>query len=73
MKSPQAASRFCPVVKQAISAGLTKANIVLGYSDPTPSFALICPWICSLDERVDDELALNQLLWLEELEKPTPC
>ena len=87
LKSPRAASRFCPIVKQAISAGLTKANIVLGYSDSTPTFALICPcgegephpatigdesWICSLDEGVGDELAPNQLLWLEELEKPTP-
>ena len=87
LKLPQTASRFCPVVKQAISAGLTKANIVLGYSHSKPSFALICPcgegephpatigdgsWICSLDEGVGDELAPNQSLWLEELQKPTP-
>ena len=81
LKSQQAASKCCPVVKQVISAGLRKANIVLGYTNSTPSFALLCPceegdphpatigdgcWICSLDEGVGDELTPNQLLWLAE-------
>ena len=81
LNSQEAASKFCPVIKQAVSAGLRKANIILGYTNSTPSFALLCPceegdphpatigegsWICSLDEDIGDELAPNQLLWLKE-------
>ena len=79
LKSQPAVSKCCPVIKQAISAGLRKANTVLGYSNST--FALLCPcengdphsatfgdgcWICSLNEGVSDELTPNQLLWLAE-------
>ena len=80
IKSHESASKFCPVIKQAISAGLRKANIVLGYTNSTPSFALLCPcgegdphpatigdggWICSLDEDVGEEFTPNQQLWLK--------
>ena len=78
IKSHESASKFCPVIKQAISAGLRKANIVLGYTNSTPSFALLCPcgegdphpatvgdggWICSLDEDIGKEFTPNQQLW----------
>ena len=78
IKSHKSASKFCPVIKQAISAGLRKANIVLGYTNSTPSFALLCPcgegdphpatigdggWICSLDEDIGKEFTPNQQLW----------
>ena len=81
LKSQEAVSKCCPTIKQAISAGLRKANIVLGYTSSTPSFALLCPceegdahpatigdgcWICSIDEGVGDKLIPNQLLWLSE-------
>ena len=81
IKSQESASKFCPIIKQAISAGLRKANIVLGYTNSTPSFALLCPcgegdphpatigdggWICSLDDDVGKEFSPNQELWLKE-------
>jgi hypothetical protein len=81
LKSQESAAKFCPVIKQAISAGLRKANIVLGYTNSTPSFALLCPcgegdphpatigdggWICSLDEDVGEDITPNQQLWLKE-------
>jgi hypothetical protein len=81
VKSEDDAASFCPVIKQALSAGLRKANIVLGYTNSTPSFALLCPcgegdphpatigdklWICSSDVEVGEMLAPNQLLWLKE-------
>ena len=81
LKSQEAVSKCCPAIKQAISAGLRKANIVLGYTSSTPSFALLCPceegdahpatigdrcWTCSIDEGVGDKLTPNQLLWLSE-------
>ena len=53
LKSQQAASKFCPVIKQAISAGLRKANIVLGYTNSTPSFALLCP--CEEEDREEGD------------------
>ena len=80
LKSHEDALNFCPVVKQAISAGLRKANVILGYTDSIPSFALLCPcgegdphhatigdrtYICSLDEEVGEVLAQNQKLWFE--------
>ena len=80
VKSHEDALEFCPIVKQAISAGLRKANVILGYTNSTPSFALLCPcgegdphhatignksYICSLDEDIGDVLAQNQKLWLE--------
>ena len=80
LKSEEDALSFCPVIKQALSAGLRKANLILGYTNSTPSFALLCPcgegdphpatigdklWICSSDEDVGNKLAPNQLLWLK--------
>ena len=69
-------------IKQVIiSAGLRKAKIVLGYTNSTPSFALLCPcgegdphpatirdggWICSLDEDYGKKFTPNQQLWLNE-------
>ena len=81
LKSQLVASKFCPIIRQAISSGLRKANLVLGYTNSTPSFALLCPcgegdphpatigdgcWICSLDKGIGEELAPNQKLWLKE-------
>ena len=81
VKSEEDPSNFCPVIKQALSAGLRKANLVLGYTNSTPSFALLCPcdkgdphpatfgdklWICSSDDEVGEKLVPNQLLWLKE-------
>ena len=71
----------CTTIKHAISAGLNKANITLGYTNSTPSFAFQCPcgtgephpatigdgfWICCLDEEFGDEFLPNQLIWLED-------
>ena len=76
--STQSASKLCPTIKDAIITGLRKANIALGYTDSTPSFALLCPcgegdphpatigdgmWKCSLNSRVGKELSPNQLFW----------
>ena len=75
---------FCTIIKQALSAGLRKANIALGYTNSTPSFALLCPcgngeshpakigktsWICTLDEGVGRKLSLRQSFWLEQESK----
>ena len=80
VKSEEDPSNFCPVIKQALSAGLRKANLILGYTNSTPSFALLCPcgegdphpatfgdklWICSSDDDVGEKLVPNQLLWLK--------
>ena len=79
--SKQSASKVCATIKRAISAGLNKANITLGYTNSTPSFAFQCPcgtgephpatigdgfWICCLDEEFGDEFLPNQLIWLED-------
>ena len=67
-------------VKNSITAGLRKANITLGYTNSTPSFAFLCPcgvgephpatigdefWICTADEDVGEEFSPNQTIWLE--------
>ena len=72
---------FCSSIKRAISAGLQKANLTLGYTNSTPSFALLCPcgvgeahpakigkksWICSLNEVKGNRFSPNQLVWLDE-------
>ena len=79
--SPQTASKLCPAITHAISTGLRKANLALGYTNSTPSFALLCPcgkgdphpatigdglWICTLDVRVGKEFAPNQMFWSTE-------
>ena len=81
VKSEEDPSNFCPVIKQALIAGLRKATLVLGYTDSTPSLVLLCPcgagdshpatfgdklWICSLDKGVGEKLSSNQLFWLKE-------
>ena len=86
--STEAATKLCSTIKHAISSGLRKANITLGYTNSTPSFALFCPcgkgdphhasfgdglWICSLNSRVGQEFATNQLLWTTEDSTSKEC
>ena len=74
-------SGFCSTIKQAISAGLRKANLTLGYTNSTPSFAFLCPcgvgephpakigkksWICTLDREMGKTFSQNQRMWLED-------
>ena len=81
VSSTQAASKLCPAITRAIATGLRKANLVLGYTISTPSFALLCPcgkgdphpatigdeaWICTLDAGVGKEFAPNQMFWATE-------
>ena len=81
VSSTQAASKLCPAITRAITTGLRKANLALGYTNSTPSFALLCPcgkgdphpatigdesWICTLDAGVGKEFAPNQLFWATE-------
>ena len=88
VSSVQTASKLCPAIKDAISTGLRKANLVLGYTNSTPSFALLCPcgkgdahpatigdgsWICSLDVGVGEDFAPNQLFWATESGSSQPC
>ena len=80
--SKSAACKVCLTIKHAITAGLNKANVALGYTNSTPSFAFLCPcgagephpatigdgfWICTLDEGEGDEFSPNQQLWLEDI------
>lgn len=73
--SKESPSKICCSIKQAIITCLQKANITLGYSNSTPSFALIYPcckrgphlasfgdecWICSFDEGKGGELSPNR-------------
>ena len=79
--SKDVAGKLCSWIKQAITTGLTKANIILGYTNSTPSFAFLCPcgaaelhhatigegfWICSLDEGNGGEFCPGQMFWTEE-------
>ena len=79
--SKSAVCKVCLTIKCAITAGLNKANVALGYTNSTPSFAFLCPcgagephpatigdgfWICTLDEGKGDEFSLNQMLRLKE-------
>ena len=81
VRSSQVASKLCPTIKLAITTGLRKANIALGYTNSTPSFAFLCPcgkgdphpatigdgcWICSLDSRVGEQFISSQLFWTTE-------
>ena len=83
-----AASKLCPTIKGAITTGLRKANLTLGYTNSTPSFALLCPcgegdphsaaigdelWICTLNSRVGKEFATNQLVWTTEDSTSEKC
>ena len=86
--STKAASKLCPTIKGAITNGLRKANLTLGYTNSTPSFALLCPcgegdphpatigdelWICTLNSRVGREFATNQLFWTIEDSTSEKC
>ena len=77
--SKLAATKVCSAVKGALTVGLCKANVTLGYTDSMPSFALLCPcgagephpatigdgfWICTADEAVGEEFSPNQLTWV---------
>ena len=78
--SKLAATKVCSAVKCAITVGLRKVNVTLGYTtDSMPSFALLCPcgagephpatigdgfWICTADEAVGEEFSPNQLTWV---------
>ena len=70
----------CTTIKEALFAGLRKANITLGYTNSTPSFALLCPcgsgdphpakigktsWICTLDEGVGQRFLSKHLFWTQ--------
>ena len=71
---------LCTTIKEALFAGLRKANITLGYTNSTPSFALLCPcgsgdphpakigktsWICTLDEGVGQRFLSKHLFWTQ--------
>jgi hypothetical protein len=81
--SEDAEYKVCSIIKRAITAGLQKANVALGYTNSTPSFSFLCPcgagephpatigdgfWICTLDQGVGKKFSPNQLFWLD---KPT--
>ena len=78
--SNTAACKVCPIIKRAITAGLQKSNVALGYTSLMPYFAFLCPcgtgephsatigdgfWICTIDEGEGDTFSPNQLLWLD--------
>ena len=86
--STKAASKLCPTIKGAITTGLRKANLTLGYTNSTPSLALLCPcgegdphpatigdelWICTLNRRVGKEFAASQLFWITEENTSEKC
>ena len=88
ISSAPVASKLCSTIKGAISTGLRKANLVLGYTNSTPSFALLCPcgkgdahpatigdgcWICSLDVGVGKEFDATQLFWTVEDSPSEDC
>ena len=81
LKIEESSASICCSIKQAITTGLQRANVILGYTNSTPSFALLCPcgeggphhasfgdrhWICSVDEGEGSKLTPNQLIWLED-------
>ena len=76
----QPSPNLCMIIKEALFAGLRKANIILGYTNSTPSFALLCPcgsgdphpakigktsWICTLDEGVGQRFLSKHLFWTQ--------
>ena len=76
--SSKVCSKFCSFVHQAILSGIKKAVLTLGYSNCTPSPALLCPcgigalhiatfceglWICSTDTNKFGPLTSNHLMW----------
>ena len=79
--SEQPEAGFCSSIKRAISAGLQKANLTLGYTNSTPSFAFLCScgegephpakigkksWICTLNEEMGKKFSPGHLMWLDE-------
>jgi hypothetical protein len=73
------AGELCAIVRHAIFAGLVKANLTLGYTDCTPSPAILCPcnggsphvatwgkgasWICKRDSQKYGDLTPRHLMW----------
>ena len=79
--SEQPDAGFCSSIKRAIAAGLQKANLTLGYTNSTPSFAFLCPcgvgephpakigkksWICTLNKAKGKNFSPSQIVWLDE-------
>ena len=79
--SEQPDTGLCSSIKRAITAGLQKANLTLGYTNSTPSFAFLCScgvgephpamigkksWICTIDEAKGKKFSPNQMVWLDE-------
>ena len=80
------AGELCMIVRQAIFTGLKKAHLTLGYSDCTPSPAVLCPcgegsvhiatvgkgfWICKEDPNTYGDLTARQLVWEESKSRPS--
>ena len=80
------AGELCKIVRRAIFAGLKKAHLTLGYSDCTPSPAVLCPcgegsvhiatvgkgfWICKEDPNTYGDLTARQLVWEESKSRQT--
>ena len=79
--SEQPDAGFCSAIKRAITAGLQKANLILGYPSSTPSLAFLCPcgvgephpakigkksWICTLNKAKGKKFSPSQMVWLDE-------
>ena len=79
--SEQPDAGFCSSIKRAIVAGLQKANLTLGYTKSTPSFAFLCPcgvgephpakigkksWICTVNKAKGKKFSPSQIVWLDE-------
>ena len=80
------AGELCMIVRRAIFTGLKKAHFTLGYSDCTPSPAVLCPcgegsvhiatvgkdfWICKEDPNTYGDLTARQLVWEESKSRQT--
>jgi GTPase SAR1 family protein len=79
--SDQPDADFCSSIKRAITAGLQKANLTLGYTNSTPSFAFLCPcgvgdphpakigeksWKCTINEECGKKFSPCQQIWLSD-------
>ena len=80
------AGELCMIVRRAIFTGIKKAHFTLGYSDCTPSPAVLCPcgegsvhiatvgkdfWICKEDPNTYGDLTARQLVWEESKSRQT--
>ena len=73
--------KILPKVRKAIFDGISRATLNLGYTNSTPTPALVCPcgvgeahvatvdpelgWDCTVNEEECGELSPEQLLWLD--------